>query len=165
MEVRPVSDATIFIDANIFLNTILSAGKESASCARFLENADAGDFPSATSIIVLNEVLHRLLIASVVKSSGVGSDSAVHHMKLHPELVRDAGTVWEVMDDIRSIRSMKIYGISAATFERSLAIMQEWGLLGNDALHIACMEEHSIGAIATYDRDFSRVSGIKCWKP
>ena len=86
-------------------------------------------------------------------------------MKLHPELVRDAGTVWEVMDDIRSIRSMKIYGISTATFERSLAIMQEWGLLGNDALHIACMEEHSIGAIATYDRDFSRVSGIKCWKP
>ena len=127
--------------------------------------ADAGDFPSATSIIVLNEVLHRLLIASVVKSSGVGSDSAVHHMKLHPELVCDAGIVWEVMDDIRSIRSMKIYGISLATFKRSLAIMQEWGLLGNDALHIACMEEHSIGAIATYDRDFSRVSGIKCWKP
>jgi predicted nucleic acid-binding protein len=165
MAVRPGSDATIFIDANIFLNTILSAGKESESCARFLEMADAGDFPSATSVIVLNEVLHRLLIASIVKSSGVGSDSAVHHMKLHPEQVRDAGTVWEVMDDIRSIRSMKIYGISLATFERSLAIMQEWGLLGNDALHIACMEEHSIGAIATYDRDFSRVYGIKCWKP
>ena len=165
MAVRPRSDATIFIDANIFLNTILGAGKESESCARFLEMADAGDFPSATSVIVLNEVLHRLLIASIVKSSGVGSDSAVHHMKLHPEQVRDAGTVWEVMDDIRSIRSMKIYGISLATFERSLAIMQEWGLLGNDALHIACMEEHSIGAIATYDRDFSRVSGIKCLKP
>ena len=165
MEVRPGSDATIFIDANIFLNTILGAGKESESCARFLEMADAGDFPSATSVIVLNEVLHRLLIAFIIKSRGVSSDSAVHHLKLHPEQVRDAGTVWEVMADIRSIRSMKIYGISLATFERSLSIMQEWGLLGNDALHIACMEEHSIGEIATYDRDFSRVSGIKCRKP
>ena len=58
------------------------------------------------------------------------------------------------------IRSMKIYGISVATFERSLAIIQEWDLLGNDALHIAGMEEHSIGAIATYIRNFSRVSGI-----
>jgi len=146
-------------------NPILGAGKKSASCARFLEDADTGAFPSATSVIVLNEVLHRLLIASVVSSSDIGTDFAVHHMKLHPEMVHDAGTVWEVMDDIRSIRPMKIYGISMATFERSLALMQEWGLLGNDALHLACMEEHSIGVIATYDRDFSRISGIKCWKP
>jgi predicted nucleic acid-binding protein len=165
MVARPGSDATIFIDANIFLNVILGAGKESASCARFLEEADAGAFPSATSVIVLNEVLHRLLIASVVNSHGIGPDSAVHHMKSHPELVRDAGIVWEVMEDIRSIRPMKIYGISPATFERSLAIMQEGGLLGNDALHVACMEEHSIDTIATYDRDFSQVSGIKIRKP
>jgi len=165
MAVRPGSDMTIFIDANIFLHTILGTGKESASCTRFLEKADAGIFPSATSVIVLNEVLHRLLIASVVSSRGIGPDSAVHHMKSHPEQVRDAGTVWEVMEDIRSIRPMKIYGISPATFERSLAIMQEWGLLGNDALHVACMEEHSIGTIATYDRDFSRVSSIKIRKP
>jgi len=110
-------------------------------------------------------VLHRLIIASVVSSNGIAPESAVHQIKLHPELVRKAGAVWEVMEDIRSISSMKIYGISPATFERSLAIMQEWGLLGNDALHVACMEEHSIGTIATYDRDFSRVSGIKCWKP
>ena len=159
------SDATIFVDANIFLNVILGAGKESASCARFLEDADASAFPSATSVIVLNEVLHRLLIASVVKSCGIGPDSAVRHMKSHPEVVRDAGAVWEVMEEIRSIRPIKIYGVTPATFERSLAIMQEWGLLGNDALHVACMEEHSIGTIATYDRDFSRVSSMKILKP
>ncbi|MEN6396326.1 MAG: PIN domain-containing protein [Methanoregula sp.] len=86
-------------------------------------------------------------------------------MKLHPELVREAGAVREVMGDIRSIRPMKVYGISPATFERSLSVMQEWGLLGNDALHIACMEEHSIDMIATYDRDFSRVDGITIRKP
>lgn len=98
------SDATIFVDANIFLNVILVAGKESASCARFLEDADTGVFPSATSVIVLNEVLHRLLIASVENSRGIGPDSAARHMKTHPEAVRDAGAVWEVMEEIRSIR-------------------------------------------------------------
>jgi len=165
MAVGSGSDATIFIDANIFLNTIFFSGKESAGCARFLEDADAGIFPAATSVIVLNEVLHRLIIASVVSSSGIAPESAVHQIKLHPELIREAGAVWEVMKDIQSIRSMKVYGISPATFERSLAIMQEWGLLGNDALHVACMEEHSIETIATCDRDFSRVSSIKIRKP
>lgn len=103
MVVRPGSDAPVFIDANIFLNVILGAGKESVACTRFLEEADAGAFPSATSVIVLNEVLHRLLIASVVSSSGIDPDSAVHHMKSHPETIRNAGTVWEVMEDIVSV--------------------------------------------------------------
>jgi len=164
MAVGSGSDATIFIDANIFLNTILSNGKDAAACTRFLENADAGTIRTATSVIVLNEVLHRLIIASVVSSSGIAPESAVQRIKNHPELIRDAGAVWEVMENIRSIRSMKVYGISPATFERSLAIMQQWGLLGNDALHVACMEEHAIETIATYDRDFSRVSGIKILK-
>jgi uncharacterized protein len=142
----------------------LRSGKDAAASARFLEEADAGAFPTATSVIVLNEVLHRLIIASVVSRSGIAPESVGHQIKLHPELVRNAGTVWEIMEDIRSIRSMKIYGIFPVTFERSLVIMQEWGLLGNDALHVACMEEHSIGTIATYDRDFSRVSTIKILK-
>lgn len=165
MAVGSGSDATIFIDANIFLNAIFANGKDTAASVRFLEEADAGTFPTATSVIVLNEVLHRLIIASVVSSSGIAPESVVHQIKLHPGLVRETGAVWEIMEDIRSIRSMKIYGISPATFERSLAIMQEWGLLGNDALHVACMEEHSIGTIATFDRDFSRVSFIKIRKP
>lgn len=131
----------------------------------FFKDAEAGVFPSANSVIVLNEVLHRLVIASVVSSSGIAPESAVHQVKIHPELIRDATAVWEIMEDIRLIRSMKVYGISPSTFERSLAIMHQWGLLGNDALHIACMEEHAIGTIATYDRDFSRVSGIKIRKP
>lgn len=165
MAAGPGDEATIFIDANIFLNTVLGTGKQAAASARFLEEADSGAFPAATSVIVLNEVLHRLIIGSVVKSTGVAPESAIHQMKLHPELIRDAGEAFEIMDDIRSIGSLKILGISPATFNRSLAIMREWGLLGNDALHVACMEEHAISTIATYDHDFSRVAGIRMRKP
>jgi len=56
------SNVPVFIDANIFLHVVLGTGKEAAACTRFLEDADAGLFPCATSVIVLNEVLHRLLI-------------------------------------------------------------------------------------------------------
>ena len=119
MAVGSGSDATIFIDANIFLTTIMGSGKDAAACTRFLEDADAGTIPTATSVIVLNEVLHRLIIASVVSSSGIAPESAVQRIKSHPEIIRDAGAVWEVMEDIRSIRFMRVYGISPSTFERS----------------------------------------------
>lgn len=71
MAAGPGDEATIFIDANIFLTTILGTGRQAAASARFLEDVDAGIFSTATSIIVLNEVLHRLIIGSVVNSSGV----------------------------------------------------------------------------------------------
>jgi hypothetical protein len=43
MAVGSGSDATIFIDANIFLNTIMGGGKDAAACTRFLEDAEAGN--------------------------------------------------------------------------------------------------------------------------
>jgi predicted nucleic acid-binding protein len=165
MAAGPGNEATIFIDANIFLTTILGTGKQAAASASFLEDADSGTISTATSVIVLNEVLHRLIIGSVVNRRGVTPESAIHQIKLHPELIRDSGEVFEIIDDIRSIHSMEIVGISPSTFNRFLTIMREWGLLGNDALHVACMEEHAISTIATYDNDFSRVAGIKIRKP
>jgi len=155
----------VFIDANIFLNAILASANESAPCVRFLEDIDNGTIHGATSILVLNEVLHRLLIASVVSDCGISPESAVHFLKTNPAHVSHAAKVWDLMDDIRNIRTLKVHGISEVTFTRSLAIMQESGLLSNDALHVASMEEQSIDTIATYDRDFERVPQIKVWKP
>jgi hypothetical protein len=65
MHTRLPEGKPVFIDANIFLNAILGNANESAPCVRFLEAVDEDTIHGATSIIVMNEVLHRLLIASV----------------------------------------------------------------------------------------------------
>jgi len=157
--------ATVFIDANIFLHTILGTAKESEPSAYFLSQVDNGILNGTTSVIVLNEVLHRLLIASVVSGSGISPDSAVSFLKKNPATVRDATAVWELVDDILNIRNLEIFAISDVTFQRSLAIMQEYGLLSNDALHVASMDEHSITTLVTYDRDFENISRITVWNP
>ena len=79
--------------------------------------------------------------------------------------MRNAKPVWELTDNILNIRNMDICGISDTTFARSLVIMQEYGLLSNDALHLACMDEHDITTLATYDRDFRNISRINVWNP
>jgi predicted nucleic acid-binding protein len=156
---------TAFIDANIFLHTILGNTRESEPCANFLSRVDNGILNGTTSVLVLNEVLHRLLIASVVSGSGVSPESAVSFLKKNPATVRDAAMVWELIEDILNIRNLDIFPVSAAMFQRSLVIMQDYGLLGNDALHVASMEEHSITTLVTYDRDFENISGITVWNP
>jgi predicted nucleic acid-binding protein len=95
----------------------------------------------------------------------VTAESAVHFLKTNPAHVSHAAKVWDRMDDIRNIRTLKVQGISEVTFTRSLTIMQESGLLSIDALHVASREERSIDTIATCDRGFERVPEIKVWKP
>ena len=130
-----------------------------------MEHIHNGDMYGATSVIVLNEIIHRLLIAEAVQKARMSADSAISFLKSHPQYIRDASTVWGLVEDIRNIQNLKIYGISENTFAFSIDIMRQSGLLSNDALHIACMKENSINTIATYDRDFEKIPQIKVLKP
>jgi len=119
----------------------------------------------ATSVIVLNEIVHRLLVAEAVRCAHISAESAVSFLKSHPQYIQEASTVWSLIEDIRNIQHLKIYGISENAFVLSIDIMRRSGLLSNDALHIACMKENSIDTIATYDRDFERIPKIKILIP
>ena len=165
MRVPLQEGAQVFIDANIFLNVIFENPEFSDPSARFLEDIHHGIFHGTTSVLVLNEVLHRLLIAVVVNEVRISSRDAVAYLKSSPEYVRGAGKVWALIEDIRSMENRKVFGISEKTFIRSRSVMKDSGLMSNDALHVACMDEHAVDTIATYDRDFERVSRINVLKP
>jgi hypothetical protein len=156
---------TVFIDANIFLTIIFEAPNAATPSVQFLEHIHNGVIYGATSVIVLNEIVHRLLVAEVVRGAHISAESAVSFLKSHPQYIQDASTVWNLIDDIRKIQNLKIYGISENTFALTIEVMRRSGLLSNDALHIACMKENSIDTIATYDRDFERIPQIKILKP
>jgi hypothetical protein len=70
---------TVFIDANIFLHTILGNTRESKPSAYFLSQVESGIVHGTTSVVVLNEVLHRLLIAYVVSECRISPESAVSY--------------------------------------------------------------------------------------
>jgi predicted nucleic acid-binding protein len=156
---------TVFIDANIFLSIIFEAPATANPSVRFLEHVHDGVMYGATSVIVLNEIVHRLLIAEAVQSAHISAESAVSFLKSHPQYIQDASTVWSLIDDIKNIQNLKVYGISEHVFTHSIDVMRKWGLMSNDALHIACMKENSIDTIVTYDRDFERIPQIKILRP
>ena len=164
MRKKPAPEKPVFIDANIFLSIIFDDPENSGPSVSLLEQVHDGIIQGATSVLVLNEVLHRLLIAEAVQNSSLTPESAVLYLKTHPAFVMNALRARGLLDDIRSIRNLQILGISEQTFVRSLGVMHESGLLSNDALHVASMDEHSIDTIATYDRDFGRVSRVTVFR-
>ena len=44
-------------------------------------------------------------------------------------------------------------------------VNKKYGLLSNDAIHVATMKRQGITNIATNDPDFERVEWINIWKP
>jgi hypothetical protein len=57
-------------------------------------------------------VLHRLLIAVIVNDARISTQDAVAYLKSYPEHVQVAVKVWTLIDDIRSMKNLKVFGIS-----------------------------------------------------
>ncbi len=65
----------IFIDTNIFLYGALDYTKYRAKCRAFLQNVESGTYFAATSVHVLNEIVHKLILAETTKTYHLRSES------------------------------------------------------------------------------------------
>src|SRR5262249_7979854 len=76
----------IFIDANIFIYHFTHVPL-TAACTAFLQRVETGDVRGVTSVVVLAEVAHRLMILEAIRTSGVPSRTAVKQLKENPTLI------------------------------------------------------------------------------
>ena len=74
------SGSAVFVDSNIFLYVILAHPRYSDTCKGFLERVDEGDLHGLTSVLVCNEVFHRVIIAEVVEKLNIEPKSAVNYI-------------------------------------------------------------------------------------
>jgi hypothetical protein len=68
------TDSRLFIDANIFLYTILGHHHFKSPCEEFLIKLENGEYEAITSTLILNEVVHKLMLAEVVKINKLKSE-------------------------------------------------------------------------------------------
>ena len=156
---------TIFIDANIFLYEILDHWKYAESCNSFLEHINMGKYHAVMSVLICNEVFHRVVIAEVVEKYDIGPKSAVNYLKKNWEIVKELNKAWDAILNINAIENLEIVEIDREVFGVALKYSKKYGLLSNDAIHLATMEKYRITNIATNDNDFKRVEWLKVWKP
>ncbi|MBA7530502.1 hypothetical protein ES705_22710 [subsurface metagenome] len=122
-------------------------------------------FIDLTSVLVCNEVFHRTMIAEVVEKYEIEPKSVVSHLKKNWSIITELRKPWVVMLNIRQIATLELLEVNEADFEVALSYSKKYGLLSNDAFHVATMKRHGITNIATNDPDFERVERIRVWKP
>jgi predicted nucleic acid-binding protein len=153
--------STVFIDANIFIYHFVGT---SPQCTSLLERCRSGEVRGATSILILGEVCHRLMMIEAVKRSLVSPGSVAHKLSNRPELVRQLVTSEA---DIESIPAMRIEVAAAteATLMQALRLQRRYGLMTNDSMIVASMLRGGFRLLATVDRRLKDVGEIETASP
>ena len=155
----------IFIDANIFLYGAMDYTRYRAACRAFLQNIESGTYFAATSALVLNEIVHKLILAETAKTYRLRSESEAKKLiEDKPETISSLTRVWKTYAVIRAY-PLVIYSIDMATMDMAANLSSRYGLFISDASHLAVMKMNGISNIVTNDNDFQLAEDISIYKP
>lgn len=159
------TDSRVFIDANIFLYTILGHPSFKSPCKEFLIKLENGVYEGITSTLILNEVVHKLMLAEVVKSDRLSSEhEALKLIRKNPDVISKLHSTWNNYDYIKRY-PITIVEVDERAMDLSVQLSERYRLLISDAVHIAIMKNRGIVDLASNDSDFERLDGINLWKP
>ena len=135
------------------------------SCNSFFERIESGEYRGITSTLVINEVLHKLILAEAAKIYHLQSErEAIKYLKRKPERISGLSQVWKNYSDIKEYPII-ICDFDGAVMEKAVELSNKHGLFISDASHLAIMMTQGIKRIATNDSDFERLNGIDIYKP
>jgi predicted nucleic acid-binding protein len=151
----------VFIDANVPLAVIFDE-RDAPIAEDFLARIESEEIVGATSVVVINEIFHRSLVAETCRLLGVSPPIALQKLKNEPEIFHSLHESWEVVNDFLKL-PLTIYQLDIDTMRSALHYSKTFHLLSNDATHIALMAKNEIQAMASFDHDLERVDCIKVY--
>lgn len=164
MAIRDLPDVpartTLLIDANIFVYALDGRSEESR---QFLTRCAREEVLGITTVEVINEVCHRLMLAEALATGAIARTSALS-LKRKPDAVRNLHQYW--------IHTVSIFDLNLVVIEldelrlrRAQAIRSQHGLLTNDSLLAATGQIYGLDSLASRDGDFDRIPRLTVYKP
>jgi len=154
----------ICADANILAYHFNKTPGLSVISGEFLERSYREEITIVTSPQIVSDVIHRSMMAEAQREFGLDSKDLANYLKKHPDIVR------QLKDhlDIPSLLARLKVNILPATYihyHAAKRFRQEYGMMADDSLILGMMRVEKIRHLATNDRDFRRLKGIKVWEP
>lgn len=154
------SGADVFLDANVF---IYALGRQSNECHDFLNRCSTEDVFGVTTLEVINEVTHRLMLTEAV-AKGVITKGNASALKGKWRDVAKLTEYWTLTSRIFGLNILLV-GSDDPRLHRAQTVRSNHGLLTNDSLILATMVEYGINCLASRDGDFDHIQGLTVYKP
>lgn len=154
----------VFIDANIFVYHFSKDSGFKNSCAEFLFRGETSEIHGFTSVAVVQEATHRLMMVEASSVLDIDVKNLPKYLKQHPDVVKQLKEHLVVPGKIFSL-NIEIIPTTPKIIEESQTMKTKYGFLTNDSLTLKIMEELGITILASNDLDFKRVDWLKLYFP
>jgi predicted nucleic acid-binding protein len=154
----------VFIDANTLIYYFAPHPTLGPPCSQLLERIDNQELTGYTSIHLLAEVAHRLMTLEANTTLGWPMTGMANRLRRNPDEVRKLGVYKTALEEIARSK-IQVLGPGLLTLRNAADVCRRTGLLINDALVVAIMEEHGLTRLASHDGDFDRVPGLTRFAP
>jgi predicted nucleic acid-binding protein len=159
-----LAGVTAFLDANTLVYALSKHPRFGPACVALLERIERQEFTGITSTHLISEAAHRLMALEVMSLHNRPQAGIAPWMRNHPDIVQGLTSFRPAIESIPK-RRVQIFMPHPAHVEQALALSQHTGLLHNDALLVAIMQEQGLSHLASNDPDFDRVPGITRYAP
>ncbi|MFO0964008.1 MAG: type II toxin-antitoxin system VapC family toxin [Gemmataceae bacterium] len=159
------ANAALFVDANIFVYYFTPEPKLGPACQQLFERITKyQEFSAYTSTHILGEVAHQLMIMEATTRLGWPLPGITGRLQKHPAEVRKLTRFRQAIDDIPRL-GVEVLAVERHWMPLAASLSQLHGLLTNDAISLACMQDRGIIHLASHDDDFDRVAGLTRYAP
>jgi len=152
--------SALFIDSNIFVYHFVAA---SPQCTELLARCANKELTGSTSVLVLAEVCHRMMMTEAVERKLVSPGNVPRKLASRPDLVRQLNH--EAAVEAIPRMAIEVMPLTDSTMKQGLRLQRRYGLLTNDSLIVATMLDSGLRILATADRRLAGVSEIEIVVP
>jgi predicted nucleic acid-binding protein len=154
-----VAGTHVFVDANTLIYHFSPHPALGPACRQLLADIENQTLVGYTSTHLVGEVAHALMVVEALTLPGWAVSNAPKRLKKQPGTVQQLSRFQQAVEDIFQSR-LQVLAIGPNLMLQAANLSRQFGLLTNDALTVAIMQDHGLTHLASHDADFDRVPGI-----
>ena len=159
------ANVSLFIDANIFIYYFTPDPLFGPECQVLMERISKfHDFVAFTSTHVLSEVSHQLMVLEAAQLFGWQLAGITQRLRKHPAEIQKLIRFRQAIDEVPRL-GIEVLPVERHVLPLAASLSQVHGLLTNDAITAAAMQDQAIVHLASHDTDFDRVPGLTRYGP
>jgi predicted nucleic acid-binding protein len=155
------ASSEVFVDSNILIYHFTGVSDE---CGDFLGRCERGELIGMTSVNVILEVLHRLMMVEAVRKKLVKSPNIVKKLSKAPQKLKRLNEYFVNTQKIQDM-GIAIKPLIIETIIKSHMVRLASGLMVNDSVIVASMQKEGVKLLATNDKAFEKVAEIDVYSP
>jgi len=154
----------IYLDANTLVYHFSSHQVFGPSANQLMTRSENHEVEGYTSTHVLSEAAHRLMMIEAATLPGWKQTKVKLRLLQQPSALQNLHLFRRAVETVLHSR-IQTFTIAPPLIVSAAVVSQQTGLLTNDALIVAIMQQRGLTNLASADTDFDRVAGIMRYAP